>query len=290
MHVRLNDLDSNVVARLDSRVVHYRSGHAPTENVDIVVSQGRAESQILAIAREARSRKGFTLLFVDPFGIPPDLAVLSTAATACGWNEMLVNLDVGGLFRLRAAAEATEHERLSKADERLLDGAFGGDTWRAPYGAAAAWTADELQALATAYAERFAGIYPVRAVYRLWSTGNRIRFMVHLAPHPKARDTFSRCYERSQNVGLFQGRRMNEADRAEYALQLFELARGSSMTVDEIHSAGILPLDRGHIKLILRTADDRGMGRFVDDVMQWYKERQTPEAFKAAQLDLDLGA
>jgi three-Cys-motif partner protein len=293
VHVRLNDIDSDVVKRLDARVEHYRQGQAPSERVDVAVTCADAKDEIVRVAREAGRRNGFSLLFVDPFGMPPDFAVIDEAGRVAGWHEMLINLDVSDMFRLRLVAQldVAEHAKLSAGDERVLGGIFGDSSWRRPYGAATHWTAEALAKLATTYADRFADRYPIRAVYRLWSSDNQIRFMVHLANKEMARTTFASCYARTQRSGLFQGTRLNDADRATYAQALFESLAGAPTTIEEVYSAALVPLDRGRIRDVFREAQDRGYGRLDGNSMEWFRERVMPAVFKPAmQLDLELGA
>jgi three-Cys-motif partner protein len=292
VHVRLNDLDSGVVKRLRQRVEHYRVGGSPSDCVDINVTDHDASDEMIRIAREAANRRGFLLLLVDPFGMPPAFETLNEVSRVAGWHEMIINLDISGLFRLRAVAQldVAEHELLSQADEIRLDRVFGNSSWRVAYDSKQVWSPEALERLARTYAERFKGRYAVRDVYRLWSTGNQIRCIVHLAPHIKARETFRDCYERTRRAGLFQGKRLNDADRATYAFQLFDALRGTTTSLEEIFAAGLLPLDRGRLKDVLRTAEDRGCGTLHGESLEWFAERVVPEPFKPAQLDLDLGA
>ncbi len=292
VHVRLNDLDADVVSRLDRRVEHYRQGTAPSDRVDVTVTAGDASDEIVNVAREAARRGGFSILLVDPFGMPPDFAVLDAVAGLAGWHEMLINLDVADLFRLSLVAQMDDvkHAALSAGDERRLDRIFGDGSWRRKYEAGRVWTSDALAALARSYADRFAARYPVRGEYRLWSTGNQIRFLIHLAKKPKARAEFEKCYEQTQRAGLFQGKRLSDADRAKYALQLYSRLAGSTTALEEVAAAGLVPLDRGRLRDVFRTAEDRGLGDLHGDVMTWFTERRVPEPFKPAQLDFGLGA
>jgi three-Cys-motif partner protein len=290
--VRLNDKDSAVAKRLDTRVEHYRRGASPSDRVDIRVDSRDAAEEALLVAKEAAQRHGFLLLLVDAFGMPPDFSVLDEVARTAGWHEMLINLDVSDMFRLRAVAQmnVTQHEKLSRADEALLNRVFGDTSWKGPYGNTSSWTHEALEELALTYANRFSRHYSERGVYRLWSTGNQIRFFVHLANHSKATTSFRECYEKSQRSGLFQGRSLSEADRARYALDLFEKLRGAETTIDEIAASGVVALDRGRIRDVLKTAEDRGLGLFGEAGFQWFEERTTPEPFKPAQLEFGLGA
>jgi hypothetical protein len=94
---------------------------------------------------------------------------------------------------------------------------------------------------------------------------------------------------------LFQGKRLNDADRATYAFDLFDELHSPSGTVrtsiEAIHAAGLVPLDKGRLRDVLRTAEDRGLGILCDETMEWFAERQTPDAFKPPQqLNFGLGA
>lgn len=289
VHVRLNDLDAGAVVRLRERAEHYRSGSAPSENVDVIVTQGDASVEILKTAKEAGRRDGFALLLVDAFGMPPAFATLNAAAGSAGWHEMLVNLDVGGMFRLGRVALMDSAS--SAADQAIMDEVFGDGSWRAVYEGNPAWSPEVLERLARAYAERFSKNYSVREIYRLFSSDNQVRFMVHLANHEKARTEFRKSYDRSLTAGLFQGKRLSDADRAKIALELFERLRGTTTTLEEVFAAGMATVDRGQLRHVFRTAEDRGFGRLTGDAMEWFEERPTLAPFKpAAQLDLGLGA
>jgi three-Cys-motif partner protein len=289
VHVRLNDLDAGAVERLRERVEHYRSGFAPSDNVDVVVTQGDAGVEIVKAAREAARRGGFALLLVDPYGMPPPLESLAAAAGGAGWHEMLVNLDVGGMFRLgRAALTDTAS---SAADAAFMDRLFGGDSWRDAFEGNPPWSNDALEHLARTYAECFSETHSVREVYRLFSSDNQVRFMVHLAKHEKARTEFRKSYDRSLTAGLFQGKRLSEADRAKIAGVLFEQLRGTTTTLEDVFDAGMVAFDRGQLRHVFRTAEDRGYGHLDGDVMEWFEERLALAPFKPAQqLDFGLGA
>lgn len=281
VHVRLNDKDAGAVERLRDRVEHYRSGSAPSDSVDVAVTQGDAGVEILNAAKEARQRGGFALLLVDPYGMPPPFATLAAAAENAGWHEMLVNLDVGGMFRLGCAALTDTAS--SSADAAFMDRLFTGGSWRHTFDGNPAWSNDALERLARAYAECFSGTHSVREAYRLFSSDNQVRFIVHLANHEKARTEFRKSYDRSLTAGLFQGKRLSEADRAKIAVQLFERLRGTTTALEDVFNAGMVAFNRGQLRHVFRTAEDRGYGHLDGDTMEWFEERLALAPFKPAQ-------
>lgn len=161
-------------------------GSTPSDCVDVVVTQGDASLEIVNVTRESARRGGFARLLIDSFGMPPPFATLAAAADSAGWHEMLINLAVGGMFRIGRAAFTDTAS--SAADAALMDRLFGGVSWRDSFDGNRSWSNDTLERLARTYAECFSKTHGVREVYRLFSSDNQVHFMVHLAYHEKCAD------------------------------------------------------------------------------------------------------
>src|SRR5205814_1540865 len=106
---------------------------------------------------------------------------------------------------------------------------------------------DAFDIMATTYAETFRG-FEFRKAYRLRSTGNQVRYFVHLTHSPLAVTAFESAFKATQNIGLFHGRALDFAERAKLAASYRELFAGTTTTLDQLYESGGLPLSRGQIK------------------------------------------
>jgi three-Cys-motif partner protein len=288
LHVRLVEIDDAYCAKLVDRTKIFRE-----QGYDVRVVPGSYDQRTGTLIHESLAMTGrsFTLWFFDPFGIKVlDRRIFEPVEAQGLGHEMLINLDVGGLFRLRAAAGHFE------ADSEVLDLTFGNRTWESAYGAARGqWGPTEFEALAKAYAKTFERQNVYTAVYPLRSSGNQIRYFIHVARHPTAIKAFAKTHRASQNIQLYQGAALTPTEKAHLVERLFPQVHGERLTVDEMHDAQLLPLSKSQLRTVLREADDLGYGVFDEKggVIAWYDRRdhvtgigRRPPADSGQQVEL----
>ncbi len=283
VHVRAIEKTLHWEMRLAQRVEAFRQGERDEDRVDVRTLGGDFAGRVPEVLDEAAGAKARSLWFVDPYGfkdIPRRGFGPLLEPRASSTTELLINLDLTGIWRKKGSSDDIDGvgEILDGEpdQQRALRELYDGTHWRAVLRADATRAAN-LQALATAYAERFRA-FEYRRTYRLRSSDGQVRFMVHLTHSSTAVREFRRCYENSLKTGLFAGRALDPARRGQAAKALFEAYRGTTTTIEDMYEAASPPLNRGQLRVVLREADDRGFGTFDEATaaMRWATERIPP--------------
>lgn len=278
VHVRLVEINENYCEKLANRTSTFRN-----QGIDVQVLRGSYENQIPALIEASKFHQGrnFFLWFFDPFGIKAlDRKFFRPIEAAGLGHEIIINLDVGALFRIRAAAS------MLSADGDLLDLAFGDRSWESAYGPSnGSWERDEFDSLAKAYADTFTKSGFLRETYPLRSSENQIRYLVHLARSSVAIEAFSKSYRASQKIKLYQGTALTPTERAHLIERIFPQVRGERMTIDDMHDAQLLPINKNQLRAVLREADDLLYGTFdeTNEEIQWHSKRTKPIGIELKQ-------
>lgn len=271
VHVRLVDINDDYCEKLARRTSAFRN-----QGIDVQVLRGSYENQIAALIEASNLHQGrnFFLWFFDPFGIKAlDRKFFNPIEAAGPGHEIIINLDVGALFRIRAASNVLS------GDGDLLDLAFGDRSWDSAYGSSnGSWDRAEFDRLARAYADTFTKSGFLTATYPLRSSENQIRYLVHLARNTVAIEALAKSYRASQKIKLYQGTALTPTDKAHLIEQIFPQVRGERMTVDDMHDAQLLPINKNQLRVILREADDLMYGTFNEGTgeIQWFPKRTRP--------------
>lgn len=277
VHVRAIDIRPEYVLKLRERVQPFIAAAGP-DQVDVEVYGDDFAARVPSILAETTPGQCRSLWFVDPYGVSE---IPHKGLDPLRWPrygpELVINLDVSGLWRVSAAGEAAINAeeiaaRLDPNHITALDRTYGGSAWQeALHGFRP--RRDSFDRFAQLYADTFPN-FERRSIYRLRSSGNQVRYFVHLSHSATAEAAFAKTFRGTQNIGLFAGRSLSQTQRSRFALAYSEMFHGSTSLVEDLYQAGPLQ-DRGQIKTVCRTADDEGYGKFDEPnkTMVWYEER-----------------
>jgi three-Cys-motif partner protein len=283
IHVRLIDSNEAFCAKLVERTAKFRAGSG-SDNLDVQIVPGEVADRLEGIARETRRIGGynFSLWFFDPYGVKAIPKAMFAPLLKIGYGpEIVINLDVSGLFRIRAAATSDKaelyeiYESISAADRRLLTAVYGSNAWEDVYGQIKPkGSIGALKVLADSYAASFQEHFPNATTHALRSSDGQVRYLVHLSKSKSASEKFTSSYNASLKIGLWQGNQLDLNARARAADALFEIMRGQDVSIGDLHEAQLYPLNRAQLRVVLNEAYDLGYGTFDGDTMHWFEARQ----------------
>jgi len=300
VHVRAADNDPRWIAHLRQRIVHFQTCLDPRDRIDVGTYPKPFEKMLPEFLREVKTYNAPSLWFIDPNGIKiPYDAVRLLEGPVFG-PEVIINLDMLGMWRVDAAARDREDERFEMTilgdtyAQNCLNELFGGrEHWDPPVSGDREPIVDRTQTLrdnvprlAAAYVERFQR-FQFRSHYPLLATRGQMREIVHLAHSQVAKDKFYAAYIQSQNFGLLSAQ-LDHVTRAHAARRFWQSYRGEETSVDHLYQEGTQPFDRGQIRAICNTADEERYGRYNERAasVRWFDERGEDPADLAYQADL----
>jgi three-Cys-motif partner protein len=277
VHIRAIDIRAEYVEKLRNRVQLFKAASGP-DQVDVEVYRDDFADRVPSILAETAPGQCRSLWFVDPYGVAeiPHRGLDPLALPRYG-PELVINLDVSGLWRVSAAGEAAASPeeiaaRLDPKHATALDRTYGSDAWKKALSGFRP-RSDSFDRFAQVYADTFPN-FERRRVYRLRSNGNQVRYFVHLSHSRMAETAFAKTFQATQNIGLFAGRSLTQTQRSQAALAYSEFFHGTTTSVEDLYEAGLLQ-DRGQVKTVCRTAGDEGYGKFDEPnkTMVWFQER-----------------
>ena len=219
-----------------------------------------------------------SLWLIDPFGVKDiphaDLEPLQNLPG----GEVIINLDLGGLLRIKGAAEKALVDgdpdafqaAIKAGNAKRLDLTWGSEQWRVDL--ASADRSDILRSLAQSYADTFPR-FEFRNVYPLRRSRSQKRYLVHLTHSKTAAERFKGICDGCYLIDtLFAGDTLSQNQRATRAFQLFERFRGTTTTVPELYELG-MGASRTQIAAICQSAQGGGYGTFDAQArtMAWRK-------------------
>ena len=203
-----------------------------------------------------------SLWLIDPFGVKDiphaDLEPLQNLPGA----EVIINLDLGGLLRIKGAAEKALDDgdpdafqaAIKAGNAKRLDLTWGSDTWREDL--AQGRPERHPAILAQSYADTFPR-FEFRSVYPLRGSRSQKRYLVHLTHVEVAVARFKGICDGCYLIDtLFAGDPLSQNQRATRAVQLFERFRGTTTTVPELYELG-MGASRTQIAAICQSAHGR---------------------------------
>jgi three-Cys-motif partner protein len=275
VHVRLIDIDRGYCGRLQERTEPFRIAPPGPDRVDVLVIPGPFAEEMAGVLAETDpdGRQYRSLWLLDPYSVEgiPHEAVAELERPKYG-PEVLVNLHLAAVWRLTRAGQEGPLS-VYPLHEAALDRLYGRDAWRTGLRRGKG----EPPALAQAYADTFRG-FEHRGAYPLRKSGNEMRFFVHLTHSRTAAHAFAEAHHRTENVGLFAGRALNEVARAQAAEMLFRMFASQTVTVAEMYEADT-GLDRGQLRVVCEAAADGGYGTWTPSTttMVWAEQRAAPQ-------------
>jgi three-Cys-motif partner protein len=282
VHVRAIDVDSRWVFRLRNRINTFTKPSHTGDRVDVEVIQDDFANRVPPILTEAAKKRALSMWFIDPYGVKeiPFNALRPLNELAYG-PEVIINLDLGGIWRLTSATEVPDLFDWKQHDperQTTLSALFGDRaSWEkallvgAPYHR-------QLESLARAYAELF-NTFKFRNFYPLRSSNSQFRFLIHLTHAALGARRFKEAYETSWNVGLFAGRALDQATRAHAALTYWAVYRGRETSLTQLYEEHLRPFNKPALAPICRAGEQGGFGHFDEaaEIMHWAEERADPQ-------------
>ncbi len=280
VHVRAMEKHPRWIAHLRQRVDPFLTAPTGSERVDVRLLPGDFADHVDNVIQEAEGRKAASLWVIDPFGIDLPFDTMSLLQVPRYGPEVIINLDLLGLWRVKGATDAADQEVEDVINQGPGPGAqatlnrlFGGGRWRQ---AIEPWRSfrENSFALASAYANLF-GKFKHRTPYLLYSTRGQLRAMVHLCHSDTGFEKFKRAFEQSQEIGLLVGARLDHANKAHSGLRLWEAYRGQETSIARLYEEHVMPYDRSQIRSICFVAEEDGYGRFMDPAtFEWFGDRR----------------
>jgi three-Cys-motif partner protein len=293
VHLRAVDVDKSFAQELERRLL--KAPGTAAEKPEWRVYPDSFQKAYPKILEEMRADVGHThssgpsqrlhnhrsLWLIDPFGVKDiphaDLEPLERLPGA----EVIINLDLGGLLRVKGAAEKALDDgdpdafqaAIKARNATRLDLTWGTGHWRDDLHRGD--RTDLLRSLAQSYADTFRG-FESRSVYPLRGSRSQKRYLVHLTHSEVAEARFKGICDDCYLIDtLFAGDTLGQNQRATRAVQLFERFRGTTTTVPELYELG-MGASRTQIMTICRSAQAGGYGIFDPQrgTMSWRKERE----------------
>jgi len=293
VHLRAVDVDKRIAQELERRLV--RAPGTANTKPDWKVYAESFRVAYPKILEEMQADTGHThstgprervhdhrsLWLIDPFGVKDiphaDLEPLETLAGA----EVIINLDLGGLVRVKGAAELALDDgdpdafqaAIKAANAKRLDLTWGTAGWRENLRRGD--RTDLLRSLAQGYADTF-GRFKHRNVHPLRGSRSQRRYLVHLTHSDTAANRFKGICDSCYLIDtLYAGDTLSQNQRAMRAVQLFERFRGTTTTVPELYELG-MGASRTQIAAVCQSAQAGGYGTFDAQTrtMTWRRERE----------------
>jgi len=290
VHVRAVDNDERWIRHLRKRVQPFLTCNDPRDRVDVQLFPEPFETMLPKLLAEVNSYDAPSLWFIDPDGIKiPYEVVRLLQKTRKGRPEVVINLDMLGMWRVDAAARDRVDERfenivLGDYDAQCcLNELFGGrEVWDPVVGSGREPIFDRTQSLrnnvprlAAAYAELFPR-FEFRSHYPLLATGGQMREIIHLTHSSLGKEKFYGAYIQSQDFGLLSAGRLDLVARAHAARRYWQAYHGETTVIDQLYQEGTQPWNRAEIRSICVTGDEERYGRYDEraGTMRWFVERE----------------
>lgn len=301
VHVRAADNDRRWITHLRQRIVPFQTCLDLRDKIDVQTYPEPFEEMLPEFLREVNSYNAPSLWFIDPNGIKIPYNVVQQLERPNHGPEVIINLDMLGIWRVDAAARDREDERfemtiLGDVDaQNCLNELFGGREYWDPV-SGGDWEPivdrnqslrDNVPRLAAAYIERFRR-FQFRNHYPLLATHGQMREIIHLTHSAIAKDKFYAAYVQSQNFGLLTVGHLDHVTRAHAAMRYWQSYRGEVTSISHLYQEGTQPYDRGEIRAICSTADEERYGRYDEreGSIRWFEERGEDTADKFYQPTL----
>lgn len=297
VHVRAIEKDRAASRLLRDAVQRFVDAKGP-DHVDVRVIDGDYAEHLTEVMHEVAAFHAASRWLIDPRGIDIPRNTLEPLMKHRWGLEVIINLDASGALRyahlIKTYAgldDVADLEWLLRDYEpqTAIGELFGTHTWRDALIKGATWNVN-LDRFAHAYADIFKPHFDFAIPYRLRSSDNQIRYLVHLTRHKRGVEKFSEAFESSKREGLFTLRNLDGPGLSAVARQLFTLYKGMETTLDRLAEEHGDRYDRRDLREICAAADRDLYGVFdpTAATIRWLRKRGTPTQTKLfAQLDAD---
>lgn len=198
----------------------------------------------------------------------------------------MINLDAGGAFRADSQPLAALDD-LAVLDQAILgehtmaiNRLWGGYDWIDLVSLRDKTWRQNLQAFANGYGNRFSRYFDFASAYRLRSSHNQIRYLIHLARHERGRDKFKEAFEASELFGLLAVGKLDQVAAFKAAEAYHSHYRNSRTTVEQLLEERLGTYAKQDLLTICDAAQTYGLGSFDprQQVITWNSERLNLDA------------
>jgi len=248
VHVRAIDNEPRWIARLRQRVDPFVAADIGADQVDVQLLGGDFAKYLPEVLKEAQELRAPSLWVVDPYGIDLPFEELEQLQRPARGPEVMINLDLLGIWRVNAAARVDEAVRDAMYSgegigvQESLRRLFGGNSWQSVIDDRKTFRANA-PALTSAYTDLFPR-FEFRQAMQMYSTRGQLRSMVHLCHADLGAVRFKGAFEQSQEIGLLAGARLDHANKAHAALRYWEAYHGQTTSVLRLYEEHVSPTTR----------------------------------------------
>lgn len=280
VHVRAVDNDRRWIAHLRQLVQPFLQSNHERDRVDVQLFPEPFEKMLPELLAEVTSYKAPSLWLIDPYGLKIPYSTVSMLQRPDNGPEVIINLDMLGMWRVDAAARDRVDENMDwillgdPAAQQCLNDLFGGREYWENVADRSLSFRDNVPKLAAAYAERFPR-FQFRSHYPLRASHGQMRQIIHLCHSGVGKEKFHDEYLRSQDFGVLAGRHLDQVTRAHAVRRYWQSYHGEVTAIDRLFGEGTQSFDRGQIRAICATADEERYGRYDErqSVIHWFEER-----------------
>lgn len=290
VHVRAIEKDKRGARLLREAVERFRVADGP-DRVDVEVIEGDYAEHLTPLLREVTAYHAASLWLVDPRGIDIPRHTLDPLMKHRWGLEVIINLDASGALRyanlmkshagLDNVADLRSVLYENAAHQSAIGGLFGTHTWRDSLIEGATWN-ENLHGFARGYADIFRPAFDFATPYRLRSSDNQIRYLIHLTRHKLGVQRFSEAFEASKHEGLFTLHHLDGQGLSAVAGQLFTFYKGTETTLDRLVEEHGDRYRQHELRNILATAERDLYGTWDEDAatFTWLPKRGKPTQTK----------
>lgn len=266
-----------------------------TAGVDVQVTNNDWQKVIEQIAGEIDAYQAPALWLVDPYGIDIGYDDLAPIRRYRWGQEVIINLDAAGALRVTAAALATPDGPAEIRDvifgphrhQTALGQLWGNRDWFDVVRQEGRTTAQKLDDFAAAYAARWNSAYKITKPYRLRSSHNQVRYLIHLTNSEFGDRKFGGVFKSHEDFGLLVSDRMDDTAAHHAACEYHERYRGSTTTINQLYTEAHRSHSRRELRRIAAAAGISGLGVYDPEAgtIRWYAEARDLD-----ELDFSQGA
>jgi three-Cys-motif partner protein len=286
VHVRAIEKDRSAARLLREAVQRFVDAPAP-DQVDVRVIEGDYSDHLAPLMREVKDYHAASRWLIDPRGIDIPRWTLEPLMGPAWGMEVIINLDASGALRyahliksMAGLDDVADLQSVLYSDglhQTAIGELFDTHTWRDSLVEGATWNSN-LNSFARAYANIFIPAFRFATPYRLRSSDNQIRYLVHLTRHEKGVQKFAEAFEASKREALFTLTRLDGPGLSAVAAQLFGLYKGTETTLDRLVEEHGDRYDRRELCSICEAADRDLYGEFdlKASKIKWLPKRGKP--------------
>ncbi len=257
------------------------------DHVDVKVIQGHYAEHLSPLVREVNDYHAASLWLIDPRGIDIPRDTLDPLMKHRWGLEVIINLDASGALRyahlikthagLDDVAELQSVLYEDYGAQTAIGELFGTHTWRDSLIEGATWNVN-LESFARAYADIYKPFFDFATPYRLRSSDNQIRYLIHLTRHRLGVQKFSEAFEATKHEGLFALHQLDGQGLSAVAGQLFAIHKGTETTLDRLVEEHGDRFHRPVLRNILATAERDLYGTWdgQTETFRWLAKRGKP--------------